>query len=143
MKNSLWTSFLITILLVGCGEGGGNPGTCSGSPIYCAENVTGAGGAATPVGTGGPTSTNLFTKSGSGDAVFDIPARVSRIRIQASTNATSSNFFVDIAGRSVVITSLGTTRNPVAFDGTYVIAGGGTVAITGSNGVSWTFTEVQ
>jgi hypothetical protein len=143
MKNSLWTCILITIFLVGCGGGGGNPGTCSGSAIYCAENVAGAGGAATPGTTGGSTSTDLFTKSGSGDAVFDIPARVTRIRIQGTSNATISTFFVDIAGKSVVIASLGTTQNPVAFDGTYVLAGGGTVAITGSNGVSWTFTEVQ
>jgi hypothetical protein len=140
MKTSIWTCILFAIFLVGCGGGGGNPGTCSGSPIYCAE-AAGAGGAATPGTTGGG-STDLFTKSGSGDTVFDIPARVTRIRIQGTFTGASSTFFVDIAGKSVVIETLGTSWNSVAFDGTYLLTGGGTVEIKSSSGVSWTFTEV-
>jgi hypothetical protein len=141
MKTSLWTCILLAIFLAGCG-GGGNPGTCSGSPIYCAE-AAGSGGAATP-GTpgGGSTPAELFTKSGSGDTVFDIPARVTRIRIQGTFTGVSSNFFVDIAGKSVVIETIGTSQNPVAFDATYLLTGGGTVEITSSSGVAWTFTEV-
>jgi hypothetical protein len=141
MKTSLWTCILFAIFLVGCG-GGGNPGTCSGSPMYCAE-AAGSGGAATPGTTGGGSApTDLFTKSGSGDTVFDIPARVTRIRIQGTFTGTSSTFFVDIAGKNVVAAAIGTSQNPVAFDGTYILAGGGKVEITRSSGVSWTFTEV-
>ena len=143
MKNSLWTSILITIFLVGCGGGGGNPGTCSGSTIYCAESAAGAGGAPTPGATGGSTSTDLFTKSGSGDAVFDIPARVTRIRVQGTFNGATSNFIVKVAGSNIVNVIIGTSRDPVALDGTYALVGGGTVEITSSSGVLWTFTEVQ
>jgi hypothetical protein len=89
-----------------------------------------------------PAPPGLFTKSGSGDTVFDIPTRVTRIRIQGTYSGTSSHFYVDIAGKSVVIDSIGTSHNPVTFDGTYLLTGGGTVEITSSSGVSWTFTEV-
>ena len=121
---------------------GGNPGTCSGSAIYCAESAAGAGGAATPGTTGGSTSTELFTKSGSGDTVFDIPARVTRIRVQGTFTGATSNFIVKVAGSNIVNVIIGTSKNPAAFDGTYVLVGGGTVEITSSTGVSWTFTEV-
>ena len=144
MKTSLWTCIVFAIFLVGCGGGGGNPGTCSGSPIYCAENAAGSGGAVTPGTTGGgSTPTNLFTKSGSGDAVFDIPARVTRIRVQGTFTGASSNFIVKVAGSNIVNVIIGTSRDPVALDGTYALVGGGTVEITSSSGVSWTFTEVQ
>lgn len=74
--------------------------------------------------------------------MFEIPAHVTKIRIQGNYSGTISNFFVDIAGKSVVITSLGTSSNATTFDGTYLLTGGGTVEITSSAGVAWTFTEV-
>jgi hypothetical protein len=142
MKTSLWTCILFAIFLVGCGGGGGNPGTCSGSPIYCAE-AAGSGGAATPGTTGGgSTPADLFTKSGSGDTVFDIPARVTRIHVEGTFAGASSNFIVKVAGSNIVNEIIGTFRNPVAFAGDYVLADGGTVEITSSSGVSWTFTEI-
>jgi hypothetical protein len=85
----------------------------------------------------------LFTKSGSGDTVFDIPARVTRIHVEGTFAGASSNFIVKVAGSNIVNEIIGTSRNPVAFAGDYVLAGGGTVEITSSSGVSWTFTEIQ
>ncbi|MEO7160638.1 MAG: hypothetical protein ABJA84_03445 [Polaromonas sp.] len=145
MKKSLWTCILLTIFLLGCGGGGGNPGTCSGSAIYCAE-AAGSGGSTSKPGTpGGGSTAGLFTKSGTGDTVFEIPARVTRIRIQGSVTVAGkdSNFIVHIAGKSVVNEIIGASRSPVTFDGTYLLNGGGTVEISSSSGVSWTFTEVQ
>jgi hypothetical protein len=84
----------------------------------------------------------LFTKSGSGDTIFDLPAQVTRIRIQANFVGNSSNFVVKIAGRLVVNEILGASGDKSTFDGTYLLAGGGTVDITDSSGISWTFTEV-
>ncbi len=139
MKFSFWIYVFSTTILFGCGGGGGNPGVCSGSGLYCAD----AAGTSS-VGTigSGTTATPLFSKSGNGDAVFDLPARVTRIRIQGNLNANSSNFIVKIAGQLVVNEIIEISSNVRTFDGTYLLVGGGTVEITGSSGVSWTFTEV-
>lgn len=102
-------------------------------------------GANTILITGGGTLTGvpIFTKSGTGDTVFDIPAHVTRIRITASYFASSSNFIVMIAGNLVVNELLGTFWGQTTFQGTYLIGGGGTVQITSSSGVGWVFTEVR
>ena len=128
MKKSLWACILLTLLLFGCGGGGGIPGTGSGDK--------------SDPGTGTPVP-GLFTKSGTGDTVFELPANVTRIRIQGTYTSNSSPFTVKIAGSLVVAEVIGTGQNAVASDGTYLLAGGGTVQITGSSGVSWTFTEVK
>ena len=85
----------------------------------------------------------MFTKSGSGDTVFDIPARVTRIRVSGTFTGATSNFIVKVAGSNIVNVIIGTSKNPAGFEGTYVLVGGGTVEITSSTGVSWIFTEVQ
>lgn len=84
----------------------------------------------------------LFTAAGTGDNVFTIPSTVSRIRITARYTGFSSNFIVRIAGSLVVNELIGTGWGAVDFSGTYLTAGG-TVQITNSSGVSWTFTEVR
>lgn len=82
-----------------------------------------------------------FQRSGTGDTVFDIPAHVTRIRIQGGFGGNSSNFIVKIAGRLIVNELMGTAWGQTSFDGTYLITAGGTVQITSSSGVTWIFTE--
>lgn len=143
MKNLIWACILAPVLLLlGCGGGGGNPGKCSGSPVYCAEFASTDSGTNTNSTDTGSTQAGLFSITGTGDTVFEIPTKVTRIRIQGSFSGTSSNFIVQIAGKGVVNEIIGTSRNPVNFDGTYLLVGGGTVEITQSAGVNWTFTEI-
>jgi len=89
--------------------------------------------------------TPLFTRSGVGDNVFDIPTTVSRIRIQGvSAGNRCSNFVVRIAGRLIVNVIIGncSIADSLTHDGTYV-TNGGVTEVTISSGVSWTFTEVR
>lgn len=142
MKKTFWACIFLVMFLFGCGGGGGNPGTCSGSPVYCAEaGVAGPSGSGTTGGSSTPAG--LFTKSGTGNTIFEIPASVTRVRIQGSFTGNSSNFMVQIDGKSVVNVIIGASQNPTTSDGTYLLTGGGKVEITGSSGVSWTFTEVK
>lgn len=77
--------------------------------------------------------TPLFTASGTGDNVFDIPSTVTRINIAADYSGFSSNFIVKIAGSLVVNELMGTFWSQTHFSGTYLIHGG-TVQITDSSG---------
>lgn len=86
-------------------------------------------------------SAALWTHSGSGDNVFDMPASVSRVRIEATYQQYSSNFIVHIAGAHIVNELIGTAWGTTSFSGTYQTSGG-TVEIVDSSGVSWTFTQV-
>jgi hypothetical protein len=83
----------------------------------------------------------LFVQTGSGNAVFDMPTRVDRVRIQAVWNQTNtSNFIVTIGG---VLTVNAVLRDSITYDGTH-LTNGGVVAITNSQNISsWTFTEVR
>jgi len=88
------------------------------------------------------TPTPLYTRSGSGDTVFDIPTTVTRITITGRCSCSSTNFIVRIGGRLVVNELLGTSWGTQTFSGTYVTVGGVT-EITNSSAVSWTFTEAR
>lgn len=81
-----------------------------------------------------------FSRSGTGDTVFDMPQSVARVHIHASYTKNSSNFIVYVNGNLTVNELLGTFWHATTFDGTY-LTGGGIVEITGSAGVKWTFTE--
>lgn len=130
MKATL-ASILAATLLWGCGGGGGNPGTCSGSPQYCAEFAEGPDLPAK----------ELFAAGGTGDTVLTLPAGIQRLRIQGSPSLDSQNFNVSIDGVPLVNELVGTTMNPSPFDGTYLVTGT-TVAITNSVGVHWGLSEV-
>ena len=142
MKSILFACIFSATLLLGCGGGGGNPGTCSGSAVYCADAAvmpsTGSGFAA---GTN-PVSGTLFANSGTGDAVFNLPTGVTRIRIKGSFVGVNSNFIVRISGQLVVNQILDASKGTSDFEGTYLIDGGGVVEITNSNGVAWNFAAV-
>lgn len=101
-----------------------------------------SGGPALNISGTGFNTAPLFTRSGTGDNVFDMPTSVTRVRITGRYTANSSNFIVRIAGRLIVNELLGTAWNQVDFAGTYVTSGG-VVEITNSSGVAWTFTEVR
>jgi hypothetical protein len=136
---ALLASLFVAMLLWGCGGGGGDAGACSGSPEYCAEFADGA-----ESGTGGglgPVSL-AFTKSGTGDMVFDLPANVTRLRIKATFSGAFQTFFVDIGGTPVVRTAVGSSQTPPSFDGTFGGPGGATVEIFGATGVEWVVTQV-
>ena len=88
----------------------------------------------------GINNTPLFTKSGFGNSVFDMPTTVTRVRIQGTWNRTqTSNFIVHIGGRSVVNEIL---RDSITYDGTHLTTGG-VVEIVNSGAIAWTFTEVR
>jgi len=75
--------------------------------------------------------------------VFDLPTRVTRIRIEGTFTGRSSNFIVRIGANSTVVNEiLGTANQRTGFAGTFVIAGGSTVQISRFSGVLWTFTEI-
>lgn len=86
----------------------------------------------------------LFSRSGVGDSVFDMPTTVSRVRITASPSTSCQNFVVKVAGRLIVNVILGTcsVADTRTHDGTYLVSGGVT-EVQISSGVSWTFTEVR
>jgi hypothetical protein len=85
----------------------------------------------------------IFIRTGAGDSVFDLPARVKRVHIQASTNADRATFMVRINGQLAASQVIGNLQVSNSYDATLSLAGGGTVEIFNSSGVTWTFTEIQ
>ena len=87
----------------------------------------------------------LWTHSGTGDAVFDLPATVARVRIQATPTTNCQNFVVLIGGESTVNVILGTCEvaDAPSLDRTYPTGSGGVVSVTISTGITWTFTEIR
>ena len=122
------------LLLSSCGGGGSAAGECLYPLSSCARTEVAGSGAGKSAG---------YTKTGTGDNVFELPARSIKIRVQAEFAGTSSLFFVDVAGKSLIIELIGSSQTPAAFDGTYLLQNGGIVEITKSSGVSWSFTEVH
>ena len=103
----------------------------------------GGGSPTAPPTTPPTTLPAIFTISGTGDNVFNLPTRIDRIKITGTFSGFAGNFIVWIAGRLVVNELMGTGFNQTVFEGTYLITAGGTVQITNSTGVTWTFTEVR
>ncbi|MBL0422815.1 hypothetical protein JI739_20940 [Ramlibacter sp. AW1] len=130
----------LAVVLSACGGGGGNPGQCLGSPAYCAEHASGSSGGG---GTDGGLTDAVFTRSGTGDTVFDLPTGVSRLRIEASYGGSVSNFIVQVDNNLVVNVLIGESQDSTTFSGTYAVEGGAQLAITNSTGVAWTMTEVR
>lgn len=94
----------------------------------------------------GINNTPIFTQSGVGDSVFDMPLTVTRVRVQAVPTTSCQNFIVRISGRaSLINVILGTcsVADARTLDSTYLTGGGGVVSITNSTGVQWTFTELR
>lgn len=85
----------------------------------------------------------IFVKTGIGDAGFNLPPYVRRLRIQGSYSGSSSKFIVWINEFLLVNIMLGTDWESTTFDGTYSTCASCVVEIEHSNGVSWVFTEVR
>lgn len=88
----------------------------------------------------------LWTRSGQGNNVFDMPFFVTRVRIVGRFDGFCQNFIVRIDGDLTVNEILGDCSIAIGnrLEGVHLVSGGGgTVEITGSAGVSWTFTEVR
>ena len=84
----------------------------------------------------------IWTASGTGDTVFDMPTYITRVKITGDYTSYSSNFIVHIGSAHVVNELVGTGWGQTHFEGTYVTTGG-VVQILSSSGVRWTFTEVR
>ena len=131
---SVFFAIFLSQIFIGCGGDCLNPAICDESKDNPTTQTT---------TTSSSTSQTLFLKSGTGDAVFDIPKSVSKINIKASYDGTSSNFMAKIGGDSIVNELLGTSYKISQFEGTYLLKDGRTTEIVNSSGVSWTFTEVK
>lgn len=83
----------------------------------------------------------IWSRSGWGDMVFDMPTYVSRVRIIGTYTGYSSNFIVYVGGDLLVNELLGTGWGTTRYDGT-LLTSGGIVEIKYSSGVWWSFTEV-
>ena len=84
-----------------------------------------------------------FTRSGVGDAVFDILPPERHIRIKAKYTKNSNPFVVSILNDRVLVNELlGTSHNKTTFEGTFELSEA-TVVIEKSSGVAWSFTEVR
>lgn len=142
MKTSFLTYLLAAISVAGCGGGGDNSGECSGSPEYCAEFSSNAGGTTASTATSSTLAAAWVGKSGTGDTAFEIPSSVKKIRIQAAAIGGVTNFFVKIDGVPIVTKVIGPTEVPTDYSGDHLIGDGGTVQITFSSGATWKFTEI-
>lgn len=87
----------------------------------------------------------LFTKSGTGNTVFDLPAGVTRLRAQGTTPTSCENFIVRRNGSSFINAIIGTcsVADSLTYDGIHLVAGPAVIEIVSSEGVNWTFTEVR
>lgn len=99
----------------------------------------------------------LFSVSGTGNTVFDMPAYVQKLHVTGTYNGSSSNFIIWVGPaasacgvsigsgcRLLVNEIIGTFNGHTpTYDAIVQTGGGGTVSITNSSGVAWTLTEVQ
>lgn len=99
----------------------------------------------TPTTTTTTTLPAIWSQSGTGDSVFNMPGRVARVRVIGTYTAHSSNFIVWIdKPRTLLVNELlGTGWSRTTYDGTLLTQGGGVVSIESSSGVVWSFTEVR
>ena len=84
----------------------------------------------------------LYTRTGTGNDVFDMPTNANRVRITGTYAGNSSNFIVWIGGQLVVNELLGTSWNLTTYTGNHQVLGGA-VRIENSTGVAWTITEIR
>jgi hypothetical protein len=76
-----------------------------------------------------------FTRSGTGNQVFDMPLDVERVRITGAFTGSSSNFIVWVGSDLVVNELLGTAFGPTSYEGTHQVEGGVT-RVENSTGVA-------
>lgn len=84
----------------------------------------------------------LWSMSGTGNTVFDMPASVSRVRVVGTFTGNSSNFVIYVNGRLLVNELLGTAWGTTRYEGIH-LTGGGVVEIRFSSAVRWEMTQVR
>jgi hypothetical protein len=83
----------------------------------------------------------LWTRTGTGNTVFDMPTYVRRVRIVGTYSASGSNFIVWVGNRLVVNEIIGTARQGgPRYEGVHAVIGG-EVRIENSRDVVWSFTQ--
>lgn len=93
-------------------------------------------------GNGDSPTAPSFTRSGTGNTVFDKPASVTRVRITGQFAGATTNFIV-WCGQSLLVNELlGTSWGRTTYDGTHSAPHCAEVRIEMSTGVVWTFTAV-
>jgi len=87
---------------------------------------------------------DLYTRSGTGNTVFDMPTDVTRVRITGELTGGCQNFIMWIGGRLIVNEILGncSVASGRNYSGDHLVTGGVT-EIRNSNGVLWTITELR
>lgn len=113
--------------------------------------VLAACGGDSPSSSSSPTTTTttttlpaqLWTRSGIGNTVFDMPTYVARVHIVGKYTGHSSNFIIWInKPRTLLVNELiGTAWGATTYDAIALTEGGGVVSIENSTGVEWTLTE--
>ncbi len=114
--------------------------SCSGNLTVTADQTSGV--TSIPiVASGTLDGIPIFTKSGFGNTVFDLPTYVARVHVTGRFVDTggNSNFIVDLNGKGLINEILRNSN----YDGISLTTGGGTIAITSSGSISWSFTEVR
>jgi hypothetical protein len=109
-------------------------------------------------GTGTLDGVPPFSKSGTGDTVFDMPLYVARVHVVGTYPGLNSNFAIWIGpatsacGIVILATSgcrllvhavIGTGSEQPVYDATLLTGGGGTVSLVNSSGVAWSIDEVR
>jgi hypothetical protein len=85
--------------------------------------------------------TGRLSQQGSGAAVFELPARSARYRVQATYAGSSENFAVTVDGRLAINVLVGSSQNPISFGGTYAF-NGGRMEVRAGGGVDWRVDEL-
>lgn len=81
-----------------------------------------------------------FSRSGSGNTVFDMPPGVTRLLIRGRwTGRDTSNFIVRVGGSLVVNEVL---RTSITYEGVHAVSGT-VVEVTNSSAIEWSFQEIQ
>jgi hypothetical protein len=96
----------------------------------------------------GVISRAIWTMSGTGNTVFNIPSTVAKVQIRADYPHSSSNFIVHINGGGFVNELVGYDFNEPEFNAIQLTnltpcASDGVVEILHSSGVDWSFTELR
>lgn len=123
---------ILALVLSACGGGGPDAGACP-FPGNCPGSA--AGGAAPPA-TG-----SSFTRSGTGAAVFTLPADVTLLRIRGQTTSSLAIFEVNADSKMVVYAAIGTGTTSDAHEGTYIVPSGALVEIRSATNVQWTISS--
>lgn len=85
------------------------------------------------------TSIPVWTKTGSGNSVFDMPTYISRVRIYGRWSGRGTSNFIVLIGGRLVVNAILRDNNP--YQGVHLTSGGVVAIEDSENIVEWSFTE--